>query len=339
MCSVWRMSHDAQDHVSTGRLPGRDVVGEAVQRAYEDFRLLGEGEVIQDVPALADADPDLFGVALVHVDGDEHTAGDSGHRFTIQSISKAFVYALVCQEIGHDAVLTKVGVDNTGVPFDSVLAIEHNEGHPMNPMVNAGAIATTGLVPGASRDDRWGFVLDGLSRFAGRDLEVDEDVFASESKENERNLGLAHLLQGHDRLSGDPAEVVDTYTRQCALLVDARDLAVMGATLAGGGVNPVTGVQVVDPSICRDTLSVLASTGMYERSGEWLFEVGAPAKSGISGGIVTVSPGKGAIGTFSAALDDAGSSVRGRRVTSQLARELGLDVFASRAALRRSPAT
>ena len=333
------MSHDAQDHVSTGRLPGRDVVGEAVLRAYDEFRSLGEGDVIQDVPALADADPDLFGVALVHVDGTEHTVGDSGHRFTIQSISKAFVYALVCQEIGHDAVLAKVGVDNTGVPFDSVLAIEHNEGHPMNPMVNAGAIATTGLVPGASRDDRWGFVLDGLSRFAGRDLEVDEDVFASESKENERNLGLAHLLQGHDRLSGDPAEVVDTYTRQCALLVDARDLAVMGATLAGGGVNPVTGVQVVDPSICRDTLSVLASTGMYERSGEWLFEVGAPAKSGISGGIVTVSPGKGAIGTYSPLLDDAGNSVRGRRATAQLARELGLDVFASLPAPRHSSTT
>lgn len=330
------MSHDAQDHVSTGHLPGRDVVGEAVQRAHDDFRSLADGEVIQEVPALADADPDLFGVALVHVDGTEHTAGDSGHRFTIQSISKAFVYALVSQEIGHDAVLAKVGVDNTGVPFDSVLAIEHNEGHPMNPMVNAGAIATTGLVPGASRDDRWAFVLDGLSKFAGRDLEVDEDVFASESKENERNLGLAHLLQGHDRLSVDPAEVVDTYTRQCALLVDARDLAVMGATLAGGGVNPVTGVQVVDPSICRDTLSVLASTGMYERSGEWLFEVGAPAKSGISGGIVTVSPGKGAIGTYSARLDDAGSSVRGRRATSHLARELGLDLFASQAAPRRS---
>lgn len=330
------MSHDAQDHVSTGRLPGRDVVGEAVQRAHEEFRSLGEGEAIQDVPALADADPELFGVALVDVEGGEHTAGDSGHRFTIQSISKAFVYALVCQEIGHDAVLAKVGVDNTGVPFDSVLAIEHNEGHPMNPMVNAGAIATTGLVPGQGRDDRWGFVLDGLSRFAGRDLEVDEDVFASESKENERNLGLAHLLQGHDRLSDDPADVVDTYTRQCALLVDARDLAVMGATLAGGGVNPVTGVQVVDPSICRYTLSVLASTGMYERSGEWLFEVGAPAKSGISGGIVTVSPGKGAIGTYSALLDDAGNSVRGRRATAQLARELGLDVFASRAVPRRS---
>lgn len=333
------MSHDAQDHVSTGHLPGWGVVDDAVQRAHEQSRALDDGEVIQDVPALADADPDLFGVALVHVDGTEHTAGDSGHRFTIQSISKAFVYALVCQEIGHEAVLAKVGVDNTGVPFDSVLAIEHNEGHPMNPMVNAGAIATTGLVPGASRDERWALVLDGLSRFAGRDLEVDDDVYTSESQENERNLGLAHLLQGHDRLSGDPADVVDTYTRQCALLVDARDLAVMGATLAGGGVNPVTGVQVVDPSICRDTLSVLASTGMYERSGEWLFEVGAPAKSGISGGIVTVSPGKGAIGTYSARLDDAGSSVRGRRATSQLARELGLDVFASRSAPRRSSTT
>lgn len=328
------MSHDAQDHVSTGRLPGRDVVGEAVQRSHEEFRSLAEGEVIQDVPALADADPDLFGVALVQVDGTEHTAGDSGHRFSLQSISKAFVYALVCQEIGHEAVLERVGVDNTGVPFDSVLAIEHNEGHPMNPMVNAGAITTTGLVPGAGRDERWAFVLDGLSRFAGRDLAVDQDVYASESQENARNLGLAHLLQGYDRLSVDPADVVDTYTRQCALLVDARDLAVMGATLANGGVNPVTGTRVVEESICRDTLSVLASTGMYERSGEWLFEVGAPAKSGISGGIVTVSPGKGAIGTYSAPLDDAGNSVRGRRATARLTRELGLDVFASSAVRR-----
>lgn len=330
------MSHDARTSVSTGTLPGHDAVAAALDEAHRRFRDLDEGEVIQDVPALADADPDLFGIALVDVDGAEHTRGDARHRFAIQSISKAFVYALVCQEIGHDAVLARVGVDNTGVPFDSVLAIEHNEGHPMNPMVNAGAIATTGLVPGGTRTERWEFVQQGLSRFAGRELEVDDEVYRSESRENQRNEGLALLLEAHGRLSGEALGVVDTYTRQCSLSVDARDLAVMGATLAAGGRNPLTGEQVVEASIARDTVSVLTSTGMYERSGEWLFEVGAPAKSGISGGIVMVSPGKGAVGAFSPRLDDAGNSVRGRRTCAHLSRALGLDVFASRPPSDRS---
>lgn len=328
------MSHDAEDAekiVSTGALPGWDVVGRLVDSAHARFAGVDDGEVVDEVPALAAADPDLFGVAVVGVDGEERLAGDARHRFSLQSISKAFVYALVCQEIGHEAVLERVGVDNTGVPFDSVMAIEHNEGHPMNPMVNAGALAATGLVPGGSRDERWDFLRTGLSAFAGRDLVVDDEVYASESEQNQRNLGIAYLLEGHGRLTGDAAGVVDTYTRQCALLVDARDLAVMGATLAAGGVNPTTGVRVVDAAICRDALSVLASTGMYERSGEWLFEVGAPAKSGISGGIVTISPGKGAVATFSPPLDDAGNSVRGRRASAYLSRGLGLDVFASSA--------
>ncbi|WP_265521164.1 glutaminase A [Oerskovia flava] len=324
------MSHDTQNTVSTGSLPGPDVVEAVLDEAYERFRDLDEGTVIEGVPALADAEPDLFGVALMDSDGAEHIRGDARHQFSIQSISKAFAYALVCQEIGHDAVLERVGVDNTGVPFDSVLAIEHNEGHPMNPMVNAGAIAATGLAPGDSSAERWDFLLHGLSRFAGRELEIDEAVYRSESRSNQRNQGLALLLEGHGRLSGDALGVVDVYTKQCSLLVDARDLAVMGATLASGGVNPRTGEQVVDASIARDTVSVLASTGMYERSGEWLFEVGAPAKSGISGGIVMVSPGKGAVGAFSPRLDDAGNSVRGRKVSAHLSRALGLDVFASR---------
>jgi len=324
------MSHDTPSTVSTGSLPAPDVVETVLDEAFERFRSLDHGAVIEGVPALADVEPDLFGVALVDTAGAEHVRGDARHRFSIQSISKAFVYALVCQEIGHDAVLERVGVDNTGVPFDSVLAIEHNEGHPMNPMVNAGAIAATGLVPGDTRAERWDFLLRGLSRFAGRELEVDEAVYRSESRANQRNEGLALLLEGHGRLSGDALGVVDTYTRQCALLVDARDLAVMGATLANGGVNPVTGDQVVEAPIARDTVSVLTATGMYERSGEWLFEVGVPAKSGISGGIVMISPGKGAVGAFSPRLDDAGNSVQGRKACAHLARALGLDLFASR---------
>lgn len=229
-----------------------------------------------------------------------------------QSISKAFVFALAADEIGHAAVHETVGVNNTGLAFNSVMAVELNGGSPMNPMVNAGAIATTALVPGADADERWQRIRDGLSRFAGRPLALDGEVYRSESFTNHRNHALARLLQSYDRLVIAPDEAVDIYTRQCSLAVTAQDLAVMGATLASGGVNPVTGARVVSAQTARDTLALLASCGMYERNGEWLFEIGLPAKSGVAGGIVAIAPGKGAIGTFSPRLDEAHrSSVTG----------------------------
>ncbi|MEV4410360.1 glutaminase A [Catellatospora sp. NPDC049609] len=320
---------DVGQAVSTGTLPGWDRVEELVAAAWHRNRDLRAGEVADYIPILAEVDPELFGVCVAEVDGGIHLAGDADHPFSIQSISKAFVYALVCDAVGHQVVLDRVGVDNTGLPFNSVMAVELNDGHPRNPMVNAGALATTALVPGATPAAKWTFIQDGLARFAGRPLPLDEQVYASEAATNQRNRAIARLLESYGRIDTDPLAVVDVYTRQCALLVSARDLAVMGATLADGGVNPVTGERVVAASVCQDTLAVLAASGLYERSGEWLYEIGVPGKSGVAGGIVTVAPGKAGIGTFSPRLDGAGNSVRGQRATAYLSRALGLNVFAS----------
>lgn len=207
----------------------------------------------------------------------------------------------------------------------------------MNPMVNAGAMATTSLVPGATPDERWEFVRRGLSHFAGRPLEVDEAVYESESRTNLRNQGIAHLLESYGRLYADPDETTDLYTRQCSLLVTSDDLAAMGATLANGGVNPLTGQQVIAPFNCKHVLAAMATAGLYEHSGDWLYEVGLPGKSGVSGGIVTISPGKGGFGTFSPPLDGAGNSVRGQRATRYVSEKLGLNIFASKPAAAVSP--
>ncbi|WP_431267582.1 glutaminase [Dankookia sp. P2] len=212
------------------------------------------------------------------------------------------------------------------------MAIELNADRTMNPMVNAGAIATTSLVPGRSHAEKWCFLLDGLSRFAGRGLAMDEAVYASEAATNQRNQGIARLLQGYGRMYCDPDEATDLYTRQCAVNVTARDLAVMGATLADGGVNPVTRERVLDADRCRRVLAVMATAGLYEQSGDWLYEVGLPGKSGVAGGLVTIAPGKGGLGTFSPPLDEAGNSVRGQLATRFLSEQLGLNLFASRPA-------
>jgi len=317
--------------VSTGALPAWSEVESLVQEAHRRYRSSSEGVVADYIPVLAQADPDWFAVCVAETNGSVHSAGDSEIEFSIQSISKAFVYALVCEEFGHDIVAERIGVNNTGLAFNSVIAIELNNGHPMNPMVNAGAIATTALVRGNDSAAQWDTIQTGLSEFAGRPLQVDDVVYRSESETNHRNRAIARLLESYGRIELDPLEVVDVYTRQCALRVTAVDLAVMGATLADGGVNPVTGRQVVSADVCRDTLAILAANGAYERSGEWLFEIGVPGKSGVAGGIVTIAPGKAGIGTFSPPLDDAGNSVRGQRATAYLSRVLGLNIFASQA--------
>lgn len=322
---------DVAQQAYTGGLPEWTEVESLVEAAYRRCRSESGGVVADYIPVLAQADPDWFAVCVAEVDGSVHAAGDAGIEFSIQSISKAFVYALVCESLGHDAVADRIGVNNTGLPFNSVIAIELNDGHPMNPMVNAGAIATTALVPGATSAERWSAIESGLSEFAGRPLQVDETVYQSEAQTNQRNRAIARLLESYGRIDLDPLEVVDVYTRQCSLRVTATDLAVMGATLADGGVNPVTGRRVVSAGVCRDTLAILASTGAYERSGEWLFEIGLPGKSGVAGGLVTIAPGKAGIGTFSPPLDPAGNSVRGQRATAYLSRVLGLNIFASQA--------
>jgi glutaminase len=242
----------------------------------------------------------------------------------------------VCEALGHREVRERLGVNATGLPFDSVMAVELAEDGLTNPLVNSGAIATTSLVPGRTAELKWSFVREGLSRFAGRDLELDEEVLASERATNGRNEAMARLLVGHGRIYFDPDAATDVYTRQGSLLVTAEDLAVMGATLADGGVNPITHRRVVSPDTCRRTLALLMTAGLYERSGDWLYEIGLPAKSGVSGGLVTIAPGKGGLATFSPRLDPAGNSVRGQRATKMLSEALGLDLLASSAIVEGS---
>lgn len=316
--------------VSTGELATLLEVEQFLHEGYAHYVDDHEGAVADYIPALAEVDPDLFGACIVGARGNLAEVGDAEHRFSIQSVSKPFVFALVCDALGHEAMLDKIGVNSTGLPFNSVMAIELNDDRTMNPMVNAGAMATTSLVPGSDADEKWEFVRAGLSRFAGRELEIDPGVYASETATNLRNQGIAHLLDGYGRLYFDPEEATDVYTKQCSLLVSAHDLAVMGATLADGGINPVTGERAIDARHCKRVLAVLATAGLYERSGEWLYEIGIPGKSGVSGGIVAIAPGKGGLGIFSPRLDEAGNSVRGVRLAKYLSERLGLNLFASK---------
>lgn len=316
---------------NTGALPPASEVSALVREAHSRYSSHFEGKVADYIPVLARAQAEHFGISLVEATGATYSVGDWQQPFSIQSISKAFVFALVCDAIGHERVHEQIGVNNTGLPFNSVIAVELNRGNPMNPMVNAGAIVTTALIPGDSPRAQWEYIRDGLSRFAGRELHLDEQVYESEIATNQRNRSIAELLDSYVRLPVDPLDAVDVYTRQCALSVTAQDLAMMGATLADGGVHPISGERIVSAEVARDTLTVMASCGLYERSGEWLFEIGLPAKSGVSGGIVAIAPGKGAIGTFSPPLDPAGNSIRGQRACAYLSRALGLNLFASNA--------
>jgi glutaminase len=318
--------------VSTGHLPPGADVAALVEEAHRRYRDVADGTVADYIPALASASADWFGICVAGVGGEVYATGDAGREFSIQSISKPFVFALVCQAVGGGRARASIGVNATGLPFNSVMAIELNADRTMNPMVNAGAIATTSLAPGANAEERWRFIQEGLSRFAGRSLAMDQEVYESEATTNQRNQGIARLLQGYGRMYSDPDEATDIYTRQCALNVTARDLAVMGATLADGGVNPVTKERVLDAERCRQVLAVMATAGLYEQSGDWLYEVGLPGKSGVAGGLVTISPGKGGLGVFSPPLDGAGNSVRGQLVTRFLSERLGLNLFASRPA-------
>lgn len=318
--------------ISTGHLPPAKEVTRLVTKAYDRFRTNTEGANSQVYPALARVKSDLFGICVAGADGELFSVGDAEHEFTIMSVSKPFIFALVCQQFGPASVRERIGVNATGRAFNSLAAVEAGDDGRTNPMVNAGAIATTSLVPGANLDAQWQFILEGLSEFAGRPLAVNEEVYASASETNFRNQALACLLQSFSRVYMDPAVATDLYTKQCSLNVSAKDLAVMGATLADGGVNPITKRRVVDPQVCHYALAVMATAGLYETSGEWLYEIGLPGKSGIGGGIVTVSPGKGGLGTFAPPLDAAGNSVKGQLVAKYLSQGLGLDLFVSKAA-------
>jgi len=316
-------------YVSTGHLPEAERVRALVAEAHARFKSDKEGKNSQVYPALAKVPSKLFGVCVVGTNGNVHKVGDADYEFTIMSVSKPFLFALVCQAVGVEAARQKIGVNATGRAFNSLEGIERNPDGRTNPMVNSGAIATTSLVPGANLKAKWKFIHDGLSRFAGRKLPLNEEVYVSASETNFRNQSIARMLQGYGRIYMNPAEAVDLYTKQCALNVSARDLAVMGATLADGGVNPITKERVVDAAVCHYALAVMTTAGLYETSGDWLFDIGLPGKSGIGGGIVTVSPGKGGLGTFAPPLDSAGNSVKGQLVAKFLSQELGMDLFVS----------
>jgi glutaminase len=316
--------------VSTGRLPAPELAQRLVDGAYERYRTNTDGAVSRVYPALERVPRDSFGICVAGIRGNVYDAGESGAEFTIMSVAKPFVYALACEALGGDELRRLIGVNATGLPFNSLAAVEQGQDGRTNPMVNPGAIAVTSLVAGVDTDEKWQFIHSGLSRFAGRVLTLDEEVYRSASETNHRNQSLARLLQSFGRLYADPAEAVDLYTRQSCLNVTAQDLAVMGATLANGGVNPCTHDRVIDAESCHCTLAVMTTAGLYETSGDWLYDIGLPGKSGIGGGIVTVSPGKGGLGTFAPLLDVAGNSVKGQLSARFLSRSLGLDLFVSK---------
>ena len=249
-------------YVSTGHLPSPDVVKALVAEAYERYKSNAEGQNAQVYPALARVPSQLFGVCVVGTNGNVHAIGDSDYQFTIMSVSKPFVFGLVCEAFGHEQVREKIGVNATGRAFNSLAAVERGDDGRTNPMVNSGAIATTSLVPGATLEAKWKFIHDGLSRFAGRTLPLNEEVYASASETNYRNQSIARLLQSFGRIYVDPAEATDLYTKQCSLNVSVKDLAVMGATLADGGVNPLTKERVVDPAVCHYVLAVMTTAGL-----------------------------------------------------------------------------
>lgn len=317
-------------YISTGHLPEPEITQRLVSEAHNRFKHNTDGHVSQVYPALARAPGELFGVCVASTNGGVYAAGDADYEFSIMSVSKPFVFALVCEAIGPEETRDRLGANATGLAFNSLAAIERAPDGRTNPMVNAGAIATTSLVPGVTAEEKWTFISDGFARFAGRQLPLNEEVYASASETNFRNRSIARLLQSLDRIYCDAMLATDLYTRQCSLNVSARDLAVMGATLADGGVNPITRERILDPSVCHYTLAVMATSGLYETSGDWLYDIGVPGKSGIGGGIVTVSPGKGGFGTFAPLLDTYGNSVKGQLAAKFLSQRLGMDLFVSK---------
>jgi glutaminase len=317
-------------YVSTGHLPEPWQVQETIEQAHRELAANDGGRLSTTYPVLSTADPDRFGICVVGVAGRCFEVGDTDHRFPIMSVAKPFVFALAAQRLGLDEVVAAVGVGATGQAFNAIAPIESTPAGRTNPMVNSGAIATASLLGAACGEDAWSVARDGLSDFAGRQLQLDEQVYSSASGSNSRNRGIAHVLHDRQALATDPGSAVDLYTRLSCLQVTARDLAVMGATLADAGTNPITGTAVVADAIAAATLAVMVTSGMYEDSGQWLLDVGLPAKSGIGGGIVTAAPGKGGMGTYSPLLDAAGNSVRGTAAARRLSTQLGLHLFAAK---------
>ena len=297
-----------------------------VNAAYAKYKDLKDGKNADYIPILTETPSDLFGVVIVSKDGKVYSAGDVDYVFSIQSVSKPFTAALVMSQQSPQVLREKVGVEPTGLPFNSKLGLAIYE-DSVNPMVNAGAIATVSLVQASSEQDRWAKVQQNLSDFAGRPLSVLEKVYESEYTTAFGNRGIANLLYNWGRLYSEPEEALRVYTRECSVGVSARDLGVMGATLANGGVNPITKKQVMPAKHVPELLAIMATAGFYDESGDWMFTAGLPAKTGVGGGIVAVVPGRFAIAAFSPRLNEAGNSVRSLNAIRDIAGELGVGVF------------
>jgi glutaminase len=296
--------------------------------AYAKYKNLQEGKNADYIPALAKVDPNIYGIALVTIAGKVYTAGDITSEVSIQSISKVFTMALVMEESGVDAIAGNMGVDATGQVFNSIVAVEQHKGAEMNAMVNPGAITATSLVKGASRDEIWKKILATYSDFAGRPLSVNQEVFKSEAETNQRNQAIAMLMYAYGHIKANPLQATDIYTEQCSVNVNAKDLALMAATLANGGKNPVTGKQVIKTDNVPEVLAVMATAGLYDDSGKWLYTTGLPAKSGVGGGILAVSPGKFGIAVISPPLDAAGNSVKAQKAIADISNALGGNPYA-----------
>lgn len=299
-----------------------------LQELHQRYADLTDGAVADYIPELALVNPDLFGICVVDKDGQCFEVGNCEHLFTIQSIAKAFIFGLALEEHGRDYVISKVGVEPTGEAFNSIV-LDEVTNRPYNPMVNAGAIATVDLISGANGTERLKRVLDLFKRYTGREHDINVPVFLSEKSTGHRNRAMAYLMLNFGMVSDRIDETLDLYFQQCSILVNARDLAMLSATLANGGVNPVTQERAIDEHYVQDVISVMLTCGMYDASGEWCYRVGIPAKSGVGGGITAVVPDRVGIGTFSPRLDAKGNSMRGIKVCEALSQDFGLHLFST----------
>jgi glutaminase len=309
-------------------------VDAALKAAHEKYKTLKEGANADYIPALAKVDPNIYGIALVTTDGKVYTAGDVKSEVSIQSISKVFTLAKVIEEQGAQAIADTIGVDATGMRFNSIVSIELSQkvmgGPEMNSLVNPGAIATTSMVKGSTRDEIWKSILGFYSDFAGRSLSVNQEVFKSEADTNQRNQAIGYLMYAYGYIKSEPMRATDIYTEQCSVSVNAKDLATMAATLANGGKNPTTGKQVMKAENVPEVLAVMATAGLYDDSGKWLYRTGLPGKSGVGGGLIAVSPGKFGIAVVSPPLDAAGNSVRAQKAIADISNALGANPYAAK---------
>jgi glutaminase len=306
----------------------------ALDATYAKYKDLKEGKNADYIPALAKVDSNIYGIALVTTDGKVYTAGDIKSQVSIQSISKVFTLAKVMEEQGPEAIAKTIGVDATGMRFNSIVSIEFSQkvlgGPEMNSLVNPGAIATTSMVKGSTRDEVWKSILDYYSDFAGRPLTVDQEVFKSEADTNQRNQAIGYLMYAYGYIKANPLQATDVYTEQCSVAVNAKDLAMMAATLANAGKNPVSGKQLMKAANVPHVLAVMATAGLYDDSGKWLYRTGLPGKSGVGGGLIAVSPGKFGIAVVSPPLDDAGNSVKAQKAIADISNALGGNPYAPR---------